>query len=220
MKAAAKSQTDWPAARSQLGGGTSNRKEHITMASRNLTPFSSGRNLFGMEPLLDIHREMNRLFDGVLRGAGSQDMQGMAVPSIDVHEKDGELGVMAELPGVDQKDVDVQLNGDMLSISGQKQSEYEQGDRSNHYIMERSFGRFQRTIQLPFAPKPDDIKANFENGVLRIRMPVEAARQARRIEIGTGAGGEPNKQLGASNASQDRPAAQNVGGAESAGQRH
>jgi HSP20 family protein len=190
------------------------------MASRNLTPFSSGRSLFGMEPLLDIHREMNRLFDGALRGAGAQDMQGMGVPSVDVHEKDGELCVLAELPGVDQKDVELQLNGDMLSISGHKQSEFEQGDRSNHYIMERSYGRFQRTIQLPFAPKPDDIKANFENGVLRIRMPVEAARQARRIEIGTGAGGEQNKPLSASNGPQDRPAAQDAGNASGAGQRH
>lgn len=103
-----------------------------------------------------------------------------------MHETHGELCVLAELPGVAQQDVDVQLNGDMLSISGQTQSEYEEGDASTHYVMERSYGRFQRTIQLPFAPKPEDVKADFENGVLRIHMPAESGRRAHRITVGSG----------------------------------
>lgn len=170
------------------------------MQSRNLVPQTSGRGLFGMEPLLDIHREMNRLFDDVFRGTGASDMRGMSIPHVDVREKNGELCVLAELPGVSQQDVDLQLNGDMLSISGEKQSEFEEGDRSSSYLMERSYGRFQRTIQLPFAPKPEDVKASFENGVLRIRMPMEEGRGAHRIEISTGAG--QDKQLGSATASQ------------------
>lgn len=175
------------------------------MTSRNLAPLSTGRSWFGIEPLLDMHREMNRLFDGVLRGTAIPELPGMAMPKIDVHEKDGELCVLAELPGVAQQDVELQLNDDMLSISGQKQSEFEEGDRSNKYLMERSYGRFERTIQLPFAPNPEDVTASFENGVLRIRMPVEEARRAHRIEIGSGTDHE--KQLGDSSA-QERGSAE------------
>jgi HSP20 family protein len=153
-----------------------------------------------MEPLLDIHREMNRLFDDVLQGTGASDRRGMmTMPKVDVHEKNGELCVFAELPGVAEKDVEVQLHGDMLSISGEKQSEYEEGDRSSHYVMERSYGRFQRTIPLPFTPKPEDVKASFENGVLRIRMPAQDGQRAHKIQIGSGTG--QDKQLGSSAAS-------------------
>ena len=88
------------------------------MPSRNLVPQSAGRGLFGMEPLLDMHREMNRFFDDVRRGSVPSDLRGMTMPQVDVHEKDGQLCVLAELPGVSENDVDVQLNGDIARRPG------------------------------------------------------------------------------------------------------
>jgi HSP20 family protein len=152
------------------------------MTSLNLTPSSPNRTLFGMEPLLDVYREMNRMFDDVLRAPTAAVMRSMAAPKVDVHEKNGELWLLAEVPGVSPQDLDVQLSGDTLTISGEKQNEFEQ-DGANHYVMERSYGRFERTIQLPFAPKAEDAKASFENGVLRIRIPIEGAQRTRHIEI-------------------------------------
>jgi HSP20 family protein len=151
------------------------------MPSRQLAPLS-GRSGFGLDPVLDLHREMNRLFDDVFRGGTLADVRsGFQAPRVDVHEKDGELWVEADLPGITKDDLDIQLNGDMLTISGKKEEEHKE-ERRNYYMMERSSGQFQRTIQLPCSPQPDQVKASFENGVLQIRMPSEG-KSAHRISL-------------------------------------
>lgn len=154
------------------------------MASRFLTPFSSGRALWGRDPFVQLHRDMNRLLDDTFRdwdgGEGSGGL--LTAPRIDVHEEGNTLEVSAELPGVEQKDIEIRLDEDILTIRGEKRNERK--DKQAH-ITERSYGSFQRSIQLPFTPKADDIRADFRDGVLTVSIPrQEQQERSRRIEIG------------------------------------
>jgi HSP20 family protein len=158
------------------------------MASRFLTPFG-GRGLFGRDPFLDLHREVNRLFDDSFRsmrdeGGGSALMLS---PKVDVAQTDDGWEISAELPGVDQNDIDLRLDGDLLTISGEKRDE-RKDDRNR--IVERSYGSFSRSFQLPFTPDPEKITADCERGILTVRLPKSAIQdKSKRIAIG-GAGGK------------------------------
>jgi|KBSMisStandDraft_5_1062788.scaffolds.fasta_scaffold08633_6 HSP20 family protein len=122
------------------------------MASRFIVPFGRG----GGDPILSLHREMNRLFDDMFGGMGSRQggQQGslMSMPSLDIHEKGDELSVSVDLPRVKGEDVDVRLDRDVLTISGERRSEQDPQQQSNYHVMERSYGRFSRSMQLPSCP--------------------------------------------------------------------
>lgn len=158
------------------------------MASRFLTPFG-GRGLMGRgDPFQELHREVNRLFDDTFRGmdTGRGGQGSMMAPRIDIHEAGDDLEVTAELPGVAPTDVDLRIEGDLLTIRGEKRRERK--DEQAH-VVERSYGSFSRSIQLPFQPDPDQVRADFEHGVLRITVPRQGQQEkSRRIEIGSTGG--------------------------------
>lgn len=187
------------------------------MPSRNLTPYARGRGQVGLDPLLDLHREMNRMFNDVFSGGTLADVRGGGInmPRLDVREKDGELWVMAELPGVDQQDLDIQLDKDMLTIRGERKSEAQE-DNASYYLMEHSYGRFERSVQLPFTPKPDEVKASFDKGVLTIRMPRTQDQGAHRIQLNADGNPQPAPASTAvgnrTGASAGKPASQTTGG--------
>ena len=94
----------------------------------------------------------------------------------------------AELPGVDEKDLDVTLANGVLTIRGEKRTERDEQDKDknkNWHVVERSFGSFSRAIPLPFDPDPAKVEAKFDRGVLRIRLPkpAEVAKKQQKIEI-------------------------------------
>jgi HSP20 family protein len=138
-------------------------------------------------PFLALHREMNRMFDDVFRGfdlapfgsAGAFD--GIGWPQIDIDETNKEIRVTAELPGLDEKDVSLEIANGVLSISGEKKSESEDQDRR---FSERYYGRFERRIPLEDVDE-DKATASFKNGVLTVTVPKssEARNSVRRIEI-------------------------------------
>ncbi|WP_425450026.1 Hsp20/alpha crystallin family protein [Virgifigura deserti] len=105
-------------------------------------------------------------------------------PSIDVCETDNSLQVKAELPGVDESDIDVELNGDILSIRGEKKSDYEQTEQ-NYHLVERSYGSFARSIRLPFTVDQDKVDASFDKGVLTITLPkpADAQKLTKKISV-------------------------------------
>jgi HSP20 family protein len=165
------------------------------MANQSLSRSSGSfeRGLWG-NPLLSLQREVDRLFDDVLRaGISGSERQppAMLVPQINVSETDKELRITAELPGVSDKDIDVSLDGDILTVRGEKKLERKEEKEDFHFV-ERSFGSFQRAIRIPFAVEPDKVQARFENGVLTVTIPKsEAQSRARRIEVqGTGSQSE------------------------------
>lgn len=191
------------------------------MASRFLVPFGGGRSLLGRgDPFLELHREVNRLFDDAFRGMGGQAGQGSALisaPRMDVHEVDNGLEITAEIPGVSQDDIDLRIDGDVLTLRGEKRNERQ--DAQAH-ITERSYGSFQRSLQLPFEPQPDQVHASFENGVLRVTLPRPAQQEkSRRIEIrgsqGAGAQGGQETGTGASASAGGGEQSQSGEGAES-----
>ena len=105
---------------------------------------------------------------------------------IDVAESKDAIEVTAELPGVDEKDVDVTLADDVLTIRGEKKSEREERDKEkNWHVVERSYGSFSRAIPLPFEADPTKVEAKFDNGVLRIHLPKpeDVTKKEQKIEI-------------------------------------
>lgn len=105
-------------------------------------------------------------------------------PRMDVYEKDNNLVVKAELPGVKREDIEVTLDGNDLEIKGERRAESEV-EEENYYRMERSYGSFYRRLPLPFEVKPEQIEASYTDGVLEVRIPKPAEQkpQAQKIPI-------------------------------------
>ncbi|MFN8455846.1 MAG: Hsp20/alpha crystallin family protein [Anaerolineae bacterium] len=168
------------------------------MALTDLVPWKWGEKNVPVkreetDPFYTLHREMDRLFDdfmghgfGLTRFGNFMDRAGAFNPQVDVTENDKEIKVAAELPGLDEKDIEVSLSGDMLTISGEKKAEKED-QRENYYRMERSYGSFQRSIALPVEVDTDKVEATFKNGVLQITLPkLHPGQEAKkRISIKT-----------------------------------
>jgi len=137
-----------------------------------------------VSPFLTLHREMNRLFDDVFNNIGAPSLLGRmpAWPSVEVVQSDKDVRVSAELPGLDEKDVEVLVDDDVLTIRGEKRAETEDKERR---FTERYYGRFERVIPLPFAVEEDKAEASFNNGVLTVTLPrsAKAEDRAKRIAI-------------------------------------
>ncbi len=139
------------------------------------------------DTFLALRQEMNRLFDDAFRGLPAFPSNGnaMLAPSLDVKETEKAIEIQAELPGVDQKDVDVTYANGVLTIRGEKKAEKEESEAGYHFS-ERSYGSFLRSLAI------DDIdatkiEANVDKGVLKITLPKAPAAPARtrKIEIKT-----------------------------------
>jgi HSP20 family protein len=148
-------------------------------------------------PLLTLHREMNRLFDDVWHG-WSRDYSAAAPsgfdrtmawptawPSVEVAKTGKEIKVMAELPGLDEKDVRVELSNNVLTIDGEKKSETED---QNRWFNERYYGHFERRIPLDAEVDEDKVAASFRNGVLTVTLPKSARvlEHTKRISVNNG----------------------------------
>jgi len=135
-------------------------------------------------PFLALHREMNRLFDEAFRAFDSPALIGRMPnwPSLEVSDTDHEIRIAAELPGMDENDVEVLLEDGSLTIRGEKKAEMEDKDR---HFSERFYGRFERRIPLGFQPEDGRVNATFNNGVLTVTVPktAEAQKNMKRIPI-------------------------------------
>ena len=144
-------------------------------------------------PFLSLHREMNRLFDDIFRsfdrtvpGYGTLSSPIPGWPRIEISETDKEIKVTADIPGLEEKDVELLLEGDVLSIRGEKRSETEDKERQ---FSERFYGRFERRIPLgvEVEVEQDKVEARFRNGVLSVTLPksAKARSQVKRIAVAT-----------------------------------
>jgi HSP20 family protein len=143
------------------------------------------------DPFLSFRREVDRMFDEFFAGfgrrtPGSPSAWSAPTPSMDLAENGNEIVVTAEMPGLDEKDFEITVSGDVLTLKGEKKAEREQRDGDGYY-MERRFGSFSRSVRLPFDVEDEKVEATYQKGVLTIRVPKPAGmqRQARRIEVRT-----------------------------------
>src|SRR5258707_6930255 len=147
------------------------------MAIKDLIPWNNGGREVGfrgapdIHPFFALHREMNRMFDDVFRGfdlapfgPGSREQDGLGWPQIDIDETDKEVRITAELPGLDEKDVSLEIADGVLSISGEKKTESEDKARRSS---DRYYGRFERRMPLQEVEE-DKASAAFKNDVVRV----------------------------------------------------
>ena len=116
------------------------------------------------------------------RAAGRRSVSSSFPHGTDVTESEKEIRITAELPGLEEKDVKVELVDNVLTISGEKKAEKEEKN-DNRYVVERSYGSFSRSVELPDGIKPEDIKASMAKGVLTVTLPKPAQAASKRIEV-------------------------------------
>lgn len=146
-------------------------------------------------PFESLRREVDRLFEDFDRGSwlspfrSAFDIEPLkaawgAVPAVDFVEKDNAYEVTAELPGLDEKNIEVKLVNGGLTIKGEKQEEKEEKEKG-YYLRERHFGSFERSFRIPEGVDPDKIEASFKKGVLKVTLPkkAEAQKPAKKIEV-------------------------------------
>ncbi len=155
------------------------------MSLKSLLPIGRGRTVARVEshPFATLQREIDRLFEDFTRGFPSLGFAGSDVmPTMDVAETEKEIDITVELPGLEEKDVQIDIVDNVLTIRGEKRGETEEKDK-NHRLLERSYGSFARTLELPEGINADAIKATIDKGVLKVRVPKPAPAQARKIEV-------------------------------------
>lgn len=166
------------------------------MTGKHITPWHHRRGSEldvrrDTDPILRLQREMNRMFEtffdnpfGAMRSM--EGFEGFA-PNIDVYETDREIRMDVELPGMDEKDIDISLRNNILTISGKRENEETEKEKS-YYRHERSFGSFRRSIQLPEEVDDQRIEASYSKGILKVVLPKheQSVTTRRKIEIKKG----------------------------------
>jgi HSP20 family protein len=152
--------------------------------SKSVVPVGAERVIARQEinPLAFLQNEIDRLFDGFGRNFPAFSTRGANLPRMDVSETDKQIEITAELPGLEAKDVKVNLVDDVLTIQGESKSEREESKKDYHLI-ERSFGSFNRTVQLPDGVKADDVTAEIAKGLLKVTVKKPTPKQAKQIEV-------------------------------------
>jgi HSP20 family protein len=143
------------------------------------------------EPLRELgslQNEMNRLFNTVFDAppGGNGGTMRRWMPAMDLIETDEHFVLRADLPGMDEDDIKIELEDGTLTVSGERKAEHE-SKNEGYYRVERAFGGFSRSLALPKGIDPEGVSARFDRGVLEVRIPKPAERKPRRIEI-SGAG--------------------------------
>src|SRR5713226_7624568 len=145
----------------------------------------------GSDGLGSLFREIEKTVDDFSRRSPLAGFAGFGegAPKIDVSESKDGIEVAAELPGVDEKDIDVTLSNGVLTIRGEKKTERDETDKDkNWHVVERRYGSFSRTVTLPYDPDSAKVEAKFEKGVLRVRLPkpAEITKKEKKISIRAG----------------------------------
>ncbi|MFN2635792.1 MAG: Hsp20/alpha crystallin family protein [Gemmatimonadaceae bacterium] len=130
-------------------------------------------------PIFGLRREIDRLFEDTFARDGNS-----WTPAVDIKETEGDIRVELELPGLKPEDVEITAENGVLTIRGEKRSERKEGEESRYHVVERTYGSFMRTFQLPQGIDEDQIKADFDNGLLSLTIPKAALPQPKRIQIG------------------------------------
>ena len=134
-----------------------------------------------LQELSDLRRRMLQVFDEPFSLSLFREPLGW-MPDVDITEKNGDIVVKAELPGMKRDEVEIEIEGNVLTLKGEKKEETEEKEKE-HYLYECSYGAFQRSFTLPTTVKEDQVKAEFSEGVLRITLPKSGEPRGKKIEI-------------------------------------
>lgn len=139
------------------------------------------RNLSGLQ------EQVNRLFESSFRGQPDESALTTWAPSVDIYETENELVLKADLPEVAEKDIDVHVENNMLTVRGERK--FEQKVKEENYLrVERAYGSFSRSFSLPNTVDTEAIKAEYKNGVLTVTMPKRAESKPKQVRITTSNG--------------------------------
>jgi HSP20 family protein len=155
------------------------------MNLKSLIPVGRDRNLARQDnPFMSLQQQVDRLFEDFTRGfsAFSNVTVNELMPSMDVTETDKQIEITAELPGLEEKDVQVNVADNVLTIRGEKKAEKEEKDKA-YRLVERSYGSFMRSLALPAGVDADAIKASINKGVLTVTVPKPAPAQVKKIDV-------------------------------------
>jgi HSP20 family protein len=141
--------------------------------------------LIRWDPIRDLdslQSDMNRLFDRFFERTPNSGAVRRWIPAMDLVESDDHLVLRADLPGMSEDDVDIEIKDGVLTISGERKSEQEEKGEGFHRV-ERAFGRFSRSLTLPQGVDATKVAANFKDGVLEVKVPKPEATKPTRVEI-------------------------------------
>jgi len=139
-----------------------------------------------------LHREIDKLFDDAFhylgRQSGREHVEDVVAPKVDISGTDKEYLISAELPGIEEKDIELEVHGEILSIKAQRAHESKdenKDEKRGYYRIERHYGMFQRVLQLPEDADADNVTANYKNGVLHVSVARKGPQksEARKINI-------------------------------------
>jgi len=148
-----------------------------------LTTWRPFRELAPFREFERMRREMDRFWDSFFeKRPAKAGEEGEFLPSIDLAEKDNELVVKCEVPGMDPKDINISLSDGVLTIRGEKKQEREEKE-ADYHLVERSYGSFSRSIQLPKQVQSEKISASYKNGILKITLPKSEEAKKKEIKI-------------------------------------
>lgn len=129
-----------------------------------------------------LQEQVNRLFESSVRGRSDQAALSTWAPPVDIYETENELVLKADLPDVNERDLDVQVENNMLTIRGERK--FDQQIKEDNYLrIERTYGSFSRSFSLPSTINSEAIKAEYKNGVLRIELPKRAESKPKQVKI-------------------------------------
>jgi len=142
-----------------------------------------------------LQDRMNRLFQEYTPSGEEQLSTTTFVPAVDVYEDEHHVTLKAELPGVDPKDVDIRIENNVLTVRGERKFEKEEKEENFHRI-ERRYGSFMRSFTLPNTVNPDSVKADYENGLLKIQFEKRAEAKPKQIQVNIGGGQQKTLEHG------------------------
>ena len=152
------------------------------MALERWRPFVSVERWDPFRDMSDIQGEVNRLFDSFLSRPAAGAAVRAWVPVLDIRETKDELVLSFELPGVTDKDVSVSITGDLLTLKGERTANRDVKDESVYHV-ERVYGKFERSVQLPMPVQADKVKATYRDGVLEVKLPKAEEVKPKAIKI-------------------------------------
>jgi HSP20 family protein len=141
-----------------------------------------------LQNLASLQDQVNRLFDTSFQGRSDSSALTAWAPAVDIYETENELVLKADLPDVNEKDLDIRVENNMLTIRGERK--FEQKVKEDNYLrIERTYGSFSRSFSLPNTVSTEGIKADYKNGVLTIELPKRAESKPKQVKINVTANG-------------------------------